>query len=165
MLTGPQREEWPERPYVAIPLRATLREWGRVNACIGQVRGWLAEQQVEPTGAPFFRYWVEGDTEREFDLEVGWPVPHPVPESGTVIARTMPGGSYAVVVHTGHPDRIHEAHAALDAWAQREGMAFGRRTQDGAEIWDAWAESFQTDPEVQPDPEQWSTEVARLLRT
>jgi RNA polymerase sigma factor (sigma-70 family) len=75
-------------------------------ALVGEVIGWLSRQGIEFAGAPFFRYWTIGDMDREFDLEVGVPVASVVSGDERVIAGFIPSGSYATMVHFGHPDRL-----------------------------------------------------------
>jgi effector-binding domain-containing protein len=153
----------PERPYVAIPARATLRQWGTVTPLVAEVFGWLGQRGVEPAGPPFFRYWVVGDAEREFDLEVGVPVARGVPCEGRVVSGTIPAGSYATLVHTGHPDRLVRSLAAMEEWRRRERVAWSMRRRGEAEVWGGRFESYLTDPAEQPDLERWSIELAYLL--
>jgi hypothetical protein len=37
MIGEPKVEVRAEQPYVAIPIKTTLREWGRANALVGEV--------------------------------------------------------------------------------------------------------------------------------
>ena len=41
---------------------------------IEELFGWLKKKGLQPNGAPFFRYWVIGDKNKKFKLEVGIPV-------------------------------------------------------------------------------------------
>ncbi len=59
------------------------------------------------------------------------------------------GGLVAKTTHVGTYDKLSEAHATLESWADREHVA--RR---GA----PW-ESYVTDPGQYPDPKDWKTEV------
>jgi effector-binding domain-containing protein len=106
MIGEPKVEVRAEQPYVAIPIKTTLREWGRANALVGEVFEWLGQKGVEPAGPPFFRYWVIGDLDNKFEIEVGVLVRSAVSGDGRVISGSVPGGSYATLVHTGQPDRL-----------------------------------------------------------
>ncbi|GAA2985190.1 GyrI-like domain-containing protein [Actinokineospora diospyrosa] len=146
------------QPYVSIRTQASLAEWGKVNALIGEVYGWVAQRGVEPAGALFYRYHsVAGDV---IDVEVGVPVPSLVDGDGRVLGGSKPAGQYAVLMHNGHPDRIRETFAALDAWAEATGTEFD--VTDG--VWAGRFESYLSDPAVTPDPAEWRTEVAYRVR-
>jgi effector-binding domain-containing protein len=106
VVSEPKVEVRAEQPYVAIPIKVTLKEWSRANALLGEVIEWLGQNGVALAGPPFFRYWKIGNMDDEFDLEVGIPVGSPVSGDGRVIAGSIPGGSYATLVHTEHPDRL-----------------------------------------------------------
>ena len=158
MTTEPRVETRDEQPYASIRTTAPLSEWGRVNALLPEVRGWLAARGIAPAGAPFYRYHSV-DPGGVIDVEVGWPVGSPVEGDGRVLAGARPSGEYAVVDHLGHPDRIHEAFALLDDWSERTGTAFAVR--DG--VWGGRFETYLTNPEEVPDLGEWRTEVAYLL--
>ncbi|GLW90982.1 GyrI-like domain-containing protein [Actinokineospora globicatena] len=155
---APTIETRPEQPYVSIRTQATLAEWGRVNALIGPVYGWLTERDITPAGPLFYRYHsVAGDV---IDVEVGVPVPEPVIGDDTVAAGSKPAGQYAVLLHKGHPDRIRETFAALDEWSEASGVEFD--VTDG--VWAGRFESYLSDPAEVPDLADWETEVAYRVR-
>jgi len=66
-----------------------------------------------------------------------------------VIHDNLPGGPVAHTTHHGSYDNLPEAHAALEAWIEAEGL-----TPAGA----PW-ESYVTDPGDYPDPKDWRTEL------
>lgn len=148
-----------EQPYVAIAVRATLREWGAVNALVPEVYGWLAGRGVEPAGAVFYRHLVVGGMDEKFSVAVGVPVASPVPGDGRVRPGAKPAGRYVVATHHGHPDGIAAAHLALVDWAARAGVPLAR---DG-EVWAGMFESYLSDPAVEPDLARWETELAYLV--
>ncbi|MEO3809002.1 GyrI-like domain-containing protein [Sphaerisporangium sp. B11E5] len=152
------------RPYAAIPITASFARWGEVNALVPEMFAWLAAHGVSPAGPPFYRYWVAGDREREFRLEVGVPVPTPVEGDGRVIAGTIPAGRYLVAVHDGHPDRLSHTIQEVDTWAAGNGVRFDTHVENGVEVWRGRFDFWLTDPEESPDPETWSTELAYLTK-
>jgi effector-binding domain-containing protein len=158
-MSEPTVLERTEQPYVAIPIRATLREWGEVNALAPEVFAWLAARGIAPAGALFYRHHVIGGFDEKFSVEVGVPVAEPVDGDGRVLAGAKPAGRYVVAVHHGHPDGIVKSHQALVEWAAREGVPLAK---DG-DVWGGMFESYRTDPAVEPDPDKWETELAYLV--
>ncbi len=158
-MSEPTVQERTEQPYVAIPIRATLREWGEVNALVPEVFAWLASRGIAPAGALFYHHRVIGGFDEKFSVEVGVPVAEPVEGDGRVLAGAKPAGRYVVAVHHGHPDGIARSHQALVEWAGRQGVPLAK---DG-DVWGGMFESYRTDPEVEPDPDKWETELAYLV--
>ncbi|PPK67456.1 GyrI-like domain-containing protein [Actinokineospora auranticolor] len=150
----PALETRPEQPYVSIAIEAPLSEWGKVNALVPEVFDWLARRGVPPVGALFYRYHSVADD--VLSVEVGVPVATPQEGDGRVRAGSKPAGTYAVLVHEGHPDRIRDTFAKLDDWAHREGVEWD--LVDG--VWAGRFESYLTDPAEEPDLGKWRTEVA-----
>lgn len=149
------------RHYAGMPIKVTLREWDKANALVPEIFQWLATQGIAPAGGPIYRYHTVGDADHEFDLEVGVPVADKITTDGRVLAGLLPGGQYAVAVHHGHPDRLDESHAELQKWVAEQGLSLATSGTDAA--WTSRYETYLTNPEEQPDPYQWSTEIAYLL--
>lgn len=158
VITMPTIEERTEEPYVSIPIRVSLKEWGRANALVAEVFGWLAGHNIAPAGAPFFRYWIIGDMDAPFDLEVGVPVAAPVAGDERVQAGSVQAGRYLTYIHNGHPDQLNRVHNELQSWAAEHQVSFKTLLQENS--WAGRYEFFLTNPEEQPDPNQWSIEVA-----
>ena len=153
-----------EQPYVAIPIKVSLREWGKANALIGEVFEWINQKGIEIAGPPFFRYWRIGDMDNKFDIEVGVPVGNSVSGDGRVIAGSIPSGKYATLVHTGHPDRLIHSLNALQQWGEREGIIWNNHKEENEEVWGGRFEFYLTDPIKQPNLEKWSIEIAYQVK-
>lgn len=162
-MTTPRLERRDSQRYVAIPVEATLKEWNDVNALVPELFGWIEQNGLTLAGAPFYRYRVIGDEERNFSLEVGIPIDANVTGDGRVIPDSKPAGTYAVYVHTGHPDRLEESFRLMDDWAEGEGIAWDIDRSGERDVWRARFESFLTNPEEEPDLNKWSIEVAYLV--
>jgi effector-binding domain-containing protein len=158
-MSEPTVQQRTEQPYVAIPIEATLREWGEVNALVPEVYGWLAARGVTPSGAVFYRHLVVGGFDEKFSVAVGVPVPEPLEGDGRVVPGAKPAGRYVVAVHHGHPDGIAKSHQALVAWAAEQGVPLAKE----GDVWGGMYESYRTDPAVEPDPGKWETELAYLV--
>jgi effector-binding domain-containing protein len=159
----PKLEVRAEQPYVAIPIQIPMREWAKANALVGEVFEWMNRQGIPFVGPPFFRYRILGDMEKNFDLEIGWPVNKAVAGDGRIIACAMPAGRYATLIHAGHPDRLEQSHQALQNWVSEQNLTLKNSQQGQEEIWGGRFETFLTNPDEQPDPEQWLTEIAYLV--
>lgn len=161
MITDPILERRDPQPYAAIRSAVPMGGIGAIVPHIDTVHRFLADRGVVPSGPPFFRYAVI-DMEREMEIEVGWPVAEPVPGDHPVVVGVFPAGVYAVTTHTGHPDALVDATARLLAWAQDAGVVWDA-TPDQRE-WTARIERYLDDPDEEPDPNRWRTELAFLTK-
>jgi AraC family transcriptional regulator len=102
------------------------------------------------TGQPFARYPESslGFVTLEPGMRIAASTSISTAESG-VIQETLPGGLVAFTTHSGPYDKLSDAHAAVEAWIEAEGL-----TPAGA----PW-ESYVTDPGDHPDPKDWKTEL------
>jgi effector-binding domain-containing protein len=159
----PKVVERQPQPYVAIKVLVTMQEIGQVVPPLnGEVFGWLADHRAKPLGPPFWKYNII-DMERYLEIEAGVAVEQSLPGDRRVLAGTLPGGSYATLVHTGHPDRLIEATAALLDWAKTQGLTWDRFLGEEGEQWGARLEFYLTDPDDEPDMNKWETELAFRL--
>jgi effector-binding domain-containing protein len=102
--------------------------------------GKLREAGLEPSGAPFIRYFETGE---QFSLQLGIPAPE------GVATATLPGGRVAVYRHVGDFSGLPNAFTAAHAWAQEQGE------QPAGGAW----ESYVTDPREEPDSSKWITDI------
>jgi effector-binding domain-containing protein len=164
VLTEPRIVDRTEQPYVAIKASVTMETIGRVLPELHpNVFGWLAERDIRPAGAPFWKYDVI-DMERELVVEVGVPVDKPATGDDRVLTGVLPAGRYASATHTGHPSGLMEATAKLLAWADDKGLSWDKTSAvGGGEAWGARLEIYDTNPDDEPDMDKWETELAFLL--
>jgi effector-binding domain-containing protein len=114
---------------------------------LGELFGYLGGIGVEPAGGPFGRYFEF--REDSIDFEVGVPVPAPLAGRGRIEPSELPGGSVAVTWHIGPYERLHEAYAAVESWMREHGR------ESAGPMW----EVYHSDPEREPDPATWRTEL------
>ena len=163
MLSEPVIVEREEQPYVGVGTTVRLREIGEAfPRLMGELAAGLARLGVAPTGPPFLRYIVI-DMEGDLRIELGMVVATPISPNEGLIAGVLPAGRYASVIHTGPYDALAEANAALQAWAAREGLRWAVVETPVGDRWDCRLETYLTDPEAEPDPATWRTEVTYLL--
>lgn len=118
----------------------------------GQVFSAMTRQGRPPTGPPFARYHhLEDD---QFVVQAGFPVADPVEPDGDVHHAVLPGGQAATTIHVGPYDEIEPAYTALTSWVTEHG---------GEPAGDPW-EVYYSDPDEQPDPATWRTEVVLPYR-
>ncbi|MBA3777775.1 MAG: GyrI-like domain-containing protein [Chloroflexi bacterium] len=152
-----------EQPYVAI--RSSVAMGGIGNAIersYPQVCGWLEARGLPPAGAPFTRYNLI-DMERGLEIEVGVPVASEIPGDETVVAGILPAGRYASLTHVGDYDGLVDANQALQQWAAAQGLPFAMSETQAGHRFESRLEICLKDPDHEPDPAKWETEVAYLL--
>ncbi len=140
------------RPAFAIRLHTTVEEIPATMA-VALPEAWEAAEALglDPDGPPYARYLSDlGETTRDLDYEAGIQLPEPAPAAhGRAVPVELPGGPVAVAWHIGPYDTLGQTYAALMLWIGNQG-----RTVAGP-MW----EVYWTDPESEPDPARWRTEV------
>ena len=163
MITEPELEHREPQPYVAIGARVPIPFATRLPPLWKDSRDWLSGQGLAPSGPPFIRY-LTTDMSKKLDIEVGWPVAAAVSGEGRIVSGVFPAGLYAVLTYTGtyRGTGLVKATAALLAWADAHHVAWQKTTSDPVECWDARIEYYLSDPDKEPDPKKWQTELAFL---
>lgn len=159
--TQPQIVTRTEQPYAAIKAILRMEKFGEVLPGLHpQVGAWLRSRGVQPAGDPFFKYNVV-DMEREYEVEVGFPIAVAMTGDDRVLAGVLPAGRYATLRHVGHPDSLYDATATLLNWAKQQGLAFDVKGTGEGERWAARLEIYQDVPP--PDMNAWETDLAFKL--
>lgn len=160
MWTEPKLVERDEQPYVAIKVLVTMDELSTVVPPLNQVVfEWLAEHGGTQAGAPFWKYNLI-DMERQLEVEAGVTVERPMPGDDRVTSGVLPAGTYASLVHTGHPMHLVDATKALLDWALARGLEWDVSDSPEGDRWAARLELYRTDPAEEPDMDKWETELA-----
>ncbi|BDZ63459.1 GyrI-like domain-containing protein [Agromyces mangrovi Wang et al. 2018] len=111
----------------------------------------MRAQGVAPAGPPFGKYHgVPGATA---DVEAGVPVAGAFETAGDVVARELPGGMIASALHVGPYDTLGDTYDAIRRHIVDEGR------MPGGIMW----ECYVSDPEEEPDPATWRTDVCWLV--
>ena len=102
---------------------------------------------------------------RKLDIEVGVPFATAVPGNDRISAGVFPAGRYAVLTYTGSykGKGLVKATAALLEWAEKNTIVWQKSIIDDVEWWDARFESYITDPNKEPDPKKYQTEITFLV--
>jgi hypothetical protein len=161
-ITEPKLEHRPERHYMGIRTQTPVEGLQAViPQLLGDVFAWLGKQGVTPAGAPFIRYHVI-NMEANLDVELGVPVASALRGDGRIAAGVLAAGQYAALVYTGIENGI-TGNAALLDWGTKQGLVWDQWAAENGDGFGARYESFLTNPDDEPDPAKWDTEVAIRL--
>lgn len=98
-------------------------------------------------GPPFTRYMeMDGETVK---MWVGMPLRAEIPEGDGITVDHLPGGTIAMTTHVGPFDQLGNAHEAVLEWIDES---------DHEQTGPPW-EYYWSDPEKEPNPDNWKTEV------
>ena len=162
MLSSPQIVQRPERHYAAIRTSVARNDIPAVvPPLLPRVFAWLERHRLLPDGPPFFRYC--SCTGGQMVVEAGVPLSAPPPGDEEVCAGSLPAGRYVTVLHTGHYSGLQAAHMALESWGENKGLSWQQDIQDDITTLGCRTEFYLTDPDAEPDPARWQTEIAFLI--
>lgn len=111
----------------------------------------VKEQKGQIIGPPFTRYLSMGET---LEIQAGLPLQDPIPSGDGVEVAKLPGGEALVTVHMGPYDDLNEAYGAIAKHVQANDLT------PGATMW----EYYWTDPQEEPDPANWKTEIFQPIQ-
>jgi effector-binding domain-containing protein len=151
-----------QQPYVGIHQNVTMDRLPEVAHRIPEVLGWLEERSIGPAGPPFFRYNLI-DMEAVLSVEVGVPVVDPLAGDDHVRGGVLPAGRYVTAIHVGPPNTLVDAVRNLLQWARDRELRWDMTPTSSGERWGCRIESYLTNPQVEPDPTKWATELAIRL--
>jgi len=158
-MAEPTIVERDEQPYVALRGKVAMDGIGAFADRMHEVIGWIAARNIEPVGAPFFKYDVV-DMDEGLVMEIGFPIEEPHHGEEEIVGGVLPAGRYASVTHHGHPDGLLGATGDLLAWAEKEGLEWDANGNN----WTCRLEVYKSDPREVPDMNDWETELLFRLR-
>ncbi|RYY24079.1 MAG: AraC family transcriptional regulator [Chitinophagaceae bacterium] len=163
MLSDPTIQHRNEQFYLVIPATVHQRDIPQIlPPLIPEIKTWMEEHQVAPSGPDFFLY-KNMDNSGMMDCEAGFPVNHFVAGDERVITGSFPAGKYASIIYTGHFKYMMQAHMALENWIRQQGLQERSQTKNGKTEWGGRVEFYLVDPELEPNPEKWQTEIVFML--
>jgi effector-binding domain-containing protein len=118
-----------------------------IRDAIEELERRMSEAGVEFAGPPFTRYLSFGPT--RLLAEIGMPVLRPAPHAGRVFPGRLSGGRVASVVHIGPYEGIADTYTRLQRWIDDHGL------HATGPMW----EVYWSDPQAEPDPASWRTEI------
>ncbi len=158
-MTEPKLQDRPEQPTVGIRTQVPMKAFKKIiPQLLSEVFAWTRQHGVAPVGPPFMRFHVI-NMEGNMDVELGVPVASPVTGDDRVTGGSLPAGRYAALVYTGVRNGI-KANGALLDWGAAQGLTWDRHDTAAGDAFAGRYESYLTDPDDEPDPKKWETEVA-----
>lgn len=141
------RRDLTEQPTAVVRANVPAEDLGSwIGVAHHLVARYLRCHGVKPAGPPFARVAV---VDSAAAVEAGFPVNLAIDGDGEVEPSTLPGGRAAVTTHRGHYEQLEAVVAMLEAWASSHGRA------PAGPHW----EIYETDPNIEPDPRRWRTQV------
>jgi effector-binding domain-containing protein len=163
MLSEPIIQYKKEQHYLSIPATVHQRDIPEtLPPLIPEVKEWMEKRNIQPAGPDFFLY-KSMDDKGVMDCEAGFAVSNFTPGDERVTAGSFPEGKYASIIYTGHFKDMMQAHVALENWIREQGLQERSQTDNGKTGWGGRIEFYLVDPEFEPDPAKWQTEIAFML--
>ncbi|WP_051664119.1 GyrI-like domain-containing protein [Dyadobacter crusticola] len=163
MLSDPKSERRKAWAYLAIAKTVHMNDIPDIlPPLIPEVKQWMQQRDIEAIGPDFFLYKSMNE-EGELECEAGFPISRTVEGDGMVTAGFFPGGNYASIVYTGDFKDMMQAHVALENWIKEQGLTEKKQVTNGKTQWGGRTEFYLVDPELEPDPQKWQTEIVFLL--
>ena len=114
--------------------------------CYRTVHTYLSAVGVDPVGPPFARLtFLAGAVA----VEAGFPCEREIDGNGRIEPSALPEGHAAVTTHMGRYEDLDIAYKALRSWLEAHGYS------GAGPHW----ELYFTDPQADPDPNHWRTDV------
>jgi len=128
------------QPTLSLRTHAAVGQLPQVlGQTFGAIMQYLGELGEQPVGAPFVAYY--NMDMQNLDIEIGFPVSHPLPDRGELKYGALPAGKIATTMHIGPYDSIAPAYDALTQYIQAN-----RYTPTGVAY-----EIYFSDPATPPD--------------
>jgi effector-binding domain-containing protein len=159
MNSEPVIERRPAHPYAAIRLQVPIPFGKYLTPAWSRVDRWLAHQG-KSHGPAIIRY-LTTDMSAKLDMDVGFVVDRSIRGGDGILAGVLPAGRYATLIYTGtyRGKGVYKANVALIQWAQANGIVWKTSKVDAEQWWDSRVEWYFNNPETDPDPTKYRTEL------
>ena len=127
-----------------VPMSELPQFFGRA---LHQAMAAVRAQGRHPVGPPFSLY--HGMPTDAVDVEAGFPVDGPITVVDGVTPGVLPGGTVAETLHVGPYESLGETYDAVLSYVKAQGLT------PSSDMW----EVYLSDPEREPDPATWRTQV------
>lgn len=164
MNTEPKIEFRSIRPYAAVRMQVPIPFDQFLAPAWGKVAEWLKGQGITAFGPAIIRYFTT-DMSAKLDIDVGFIIEQALPGGDGILTDEIPAGKYAILLHTGsyEDDGVYAANAALVGWAAEHGVKWATMQKENVEWWNSRVEWYFSDPETDPNPENYQTELTFMV--
>jgi effector-binding domain-containing protein len=159
----PQLQTGCAQHYVAIAVSITLNDWGKLNRVLKDLTDWLNHNGVKIAGPLFYRYFNLGSSEEVLDMEVGYPIATQIPGNGLIVTGIIPKGTYATLIHCGHPHTIDASFEIMQCWARQQGIQWKYYQPNGKQVWAGRFHFHLANPKDVTDQSQCRMALAVLI--
>jgi len=113
-------KELPVQPVLSIRARCAVQELPRLlGVSFGAIAQHLGGLGENPSGAPFVAYY--NMDMQDLDVEIGFPVSHPLSEQGDILSNQIFGGEVATCLYVGPYSEVGPAYDALTEFVKDKG--------------------------------------------
>lgn len=163
MLSEPKIEHRNEKPYLSIRKTIHQSEISDIlPPLIPEVKSWIEQRNLEIAGPDFFLYKSMND-QGMMNCEAGFTIRQAIQGDDRVSSGIFPAGIYASIIYTGHFKDMIQGHMALENWIKEQGLKEKAHVSAHQTDWGGRAEFYLVDPDLEPDPDQWQTEIVFQL--
>ena len=147
-------KELTPQPVLTISSRATPDGLDAlISESINAVAAYIDRLGARRAGPPF-TICPEPAEDGTTEVSIGWPTLEPLPGSGRVEGRMLPGGTVARAVYRGPYTELTGAYRALYEWI----------VEHGHDVAGEPREVYYTDPDEVPDPADYVTGIVWPIR-
>lgn len=164
MITLPRVITRESQSYVAIRKLVAMKEIEpAMQEAFGKLTTWIEGERVTPAGPPFVKYNVI-DMENLLELEFCFPFDRVPADIGDFQLGQLVAGEYAHIGLRGHFKHLVDVNAMLIGWARFKSLDLDMKETTAGDAFAARFEVYKTDPEKEPDPRKWESEVFIKIR-
>ncbi len=114
-------KEMPAQPVLSIRTKSAVQELPQVlGASYGAIAQYMGNLGENPTGAPFVAYY--NMDMQNLDIEIGFPVSHPLAGQGNIQPNQVFGGKVATCLYVGPYSDVGTAYDALTQFIKDKGV-------------------------------------------
>lgn len=163
MLSTPKTEHREERHYVGIARTVPMQDVPQIlPPLVPKVKEWMQQHYIEAAGPDFFLYKSMNER-NELECIVGFSVHELVSGEGEIVSGSFTKGKYASLIYTGDFTNMMAGHMALEKWISEQQLREKINKSGNYTSWGGRTELYLIDPDFEPDPAKWQTEISFLL--
>ncbi|MCL2753052.1 MAG: GyrI-like domain-containing protein [Defluviitaleaceae bacterium] len=114
------------KPQIAVAMKETSLNMESVHEAIGEMAAklmaYLAEQGKDMAGAPYLAYFNATEDFSTFDIEWGFPISEPVPNSGEIFMSQTCEGKAITAMHKGSYSGLGATYSAIMDYAKENSL-------------------------------------------